>query len=297
MHMWVHSSKWSFAADHINGPASHATRHSKVRVACNNPCEADDPGIVNQSFQNLVRSQHKCVEGRAGCTSQGQQYLPWDTLSNASDKPHHCFPEKQVAVKVVKLLPDASCTNQLVMSLRKELLILLHTTASLPHLCRYVGATMKGLKLMIVMQLYKESLNDLILKQPGLLSSDMLHKLHMLGLPLCNCFPNVGACVNQAPVLQFDHHLCLAKLCSACASVHLLCASAVFLKASSPTNLFLWWWRAPIQRRMTQIGCGHIYQHCLFWHTQYHFSQWDMYVSARDTTWPLQHQSHYFYTL
>lgn len=112
----------------------------------------------------------------------------------------------QAAVKVLALTPDASSTHPLVISMQEKLLVLLHSTTSCAHVCHHFGATIKGTDLLIVMQLYKESLADLVLKQQGVLS---LHNwdAHEC-LKLCKEFPNFS-CVDHLP----SQHFYLATCC------------------------------------------------------------------------------------
>lgn len=70
-------------------------------------------------------------------------------------------------MKVITLPRNATATTPLVVALRDELTLVLQAAASCPHLCCYLGVTMKGGEFLIVMQLYKESLKDYIIRQPG----------------------------------------------------------------------------------------------------------------------------------
>lgn len=73
----------------------------------------------------------------------------------------------QVAVKVITLPPGADFSDPLVLTLRRELLVVIHAASSCPHLCRYLGVTIKGSSVLIVMQKYEKSLADVIKSDPG----------------------------------------------------------------------------------------------------------------------------------
>ncbi|MEW5309302.1 MAG: hypothetical protein WDW38_001197 [Sanguina aurantia] len=55
----------------------------------------------------------------------------------------------------------------MVAMLRRELLVVMASSADCPHVCRYLGVAKKGRAFCIVMQLYKESLAAFIVRQPG----------------------------------------------------------------------------------------------------------------------------------
>ena len=74
----------------------------------------------------------------------------------------------QVAVKAVPLSRDASDSDPILSSLKRELAVLLHAACSCVHVCRYHGVARQGDWFLIVMALYEEgSLSDYIRRQPG----------------------------------------------------------------------------------------------------------------------------------
>ena len=68
---------------------------------------------------------------------------------------------------MVQLNPGAGEHDPLVKSLKRELAVLLHVSHQCDHVCRYHGFTRKGSQFCIVMRLYKQSLAQLIRRQPG----------------------------------------------------------------------------------------------------------------------------------
>lgn len=58
-------------------------------------------------------------------------------------------------------------SDPMVATLRRELLVVMASSADCPHVCRYLGVAKKGKAFCIVMQLYKESLAAFIVRQPG----------------------------------------------------------------------------------------------------------------------------------
>ncbi|MEW5300653.1 MAG: hypothetical protein WDW36_003567 [Sanguina aurantia] len=73
---------------------------------------------------------------------------------------------RDVAVKVISL-DTCDESDPMVAMLRRELLVVMASSADCPHVCRYLGVAKKGRAFCIVMQLYRESLAAFIARQPG----------------------------------------------------------------------------------------------------------------------------------
>lgn len=90
-------------------------------------------------------------------------------MSQALHTPRCVRIDVQVAILVIPLPSDASPSHPLISAVRDELLIALHGATTCRFLCKCLGVTMQQGKLLVVNQVYKASLNDVMLGQPGVM--------------------------------------------------------------------------------------------------------------------------------